>query len=38
MGFPGSCNFIGELLVLYGLFQQNIISATGIILSAVYSI
>lgn len=42
MGFPGTCNFIGELLVLYGLLQQNTIvtffGATGIILSAVYSI
>jgi len=42
MGFPGTSNFIGELLVLIGVFQKNTMllafSATGIILSAVYSI
>lgn len=42
MGFPGTCNFVGELLVLSGLFQHNsfvmILAATGIIWSAIYSI
>ena len=42
MGFPGTANFIGELLVFVGLFQTNIavmiMSATGVVLSAVYSI
>jgi NADH-quinone oxidoreductase subunit M len=41
MSFPGTSNFIGELLVLVGLFQQNILvllfAATGVVLSAVYS-
>jgi NADH-quinone oxidoreductase subunit M len=42
MGFPGTSNFVGELLVLVGIFQYNTIAlffaATGIVLSAVYSI
>jgi len=42
MGFPGTCNFIGELLIFTGLFENNnwimVLSATGIVLSAVYSI
>jgi len=42
MGFPGTCNFIGELLVLVGIFQKNtsvlLLAATGVVLSAIYSI
>jgi NADH-quinone oxidoreductase subunit M len=42
MGFPGTSNFIGELLILVGIFEKNttimFLSATGIVLSAVYSI
>jgi len=42
MGFPGTCNFVGELLVLVGIFEYNnsvlLLAATGIVLSAVYSI
>jgi NADH-quinone oxidoreductase subunit M len=42
MSFPGSCNFVGEIMILVGLFKKNIIlaffAATGIILSASYSI
>lgn len=42
MSFPGTSNFVGELLIFAGLFEKNsfilILSATGIILSAVYSI
>jgi NADH:ubiquinone oxidoreductase subunit 4 (subunit M) len=34
MGFPGTSNFTGELLILMGLFQKNVfltfIAATGI--------
>jgi len=42
MGFPGTSNFIGELLILVGLFEKNIpitiLAATGIVFSAIYSI
>jgi NADH:ubiquinone oxidoreductase subunit 4 (subunit M) len=42
MSFPGTSNFIGELLIFVGLFQKNsfitTFGATGIILSAIYSI
>lgn len=42
MSFPGTSNFIGELLILVGVFEKNTLimffSATGIVLSAVYSI
>nr|AYR06687.1 NADH dehydrogenase subunit 4 [Rhodogorgon sp.] len=42
IGFPGTSSFIGELLVLLGVFQSNIfitlIIAISIILSAAYSI
>ena len=42
MGFPGTSNFIGEMLIFIGLAQTNlvimILSATGVVLSAVYSI
>jgi len=42
ISFPGTASFIGELLILLGIYQQNIIVAflasTGIILGAVYSI
>ena len=39
---PGTCNFVGELLLFTGIFQDNIFitffSATGIILSGAYSL
>ena len=39
---PGTCNFVGELLLFTGIFQDNIFitffAATGIILSGVYSL
>jgi len=42
MGFPATCNFVGELLVLIGIFQNNtsvlLLAATGVVLSAIYSI
>lgn len=42
MSFPGTCNFVGELLLLVGIFEKNIgllfLSATGVVLSAAYSI
>ena len=41
-GLPGSCNFIGELIVFVGLIDRNFfitfISVTGVILSVLYSI
>ena len=42
MGVPGTCNFVGEVLVLVGIFQANmiigILASTGIVFSACYSI
>lgn len=42
MSFPGTSNFVGELLILTGLFENNswvmVFSASGVILSAIYSI
>jgi len=42
MGFPGTSNFVGELLIFIGLIQKNVVimalSTTGVVLSAVYSI
>jgi len=42
MSVPGTSSFVGELLVLVGIFRQNIVVAflasTGIILGAIYSI
>jgi len=42
MSFPGTSNFVGEFLIFIGLFANNsfimILSATGIVLSAIYSI
>lgn len=41
IGFPGTSNFIGETLILVGIFEKNIIisifAGFGIIVSAVYS-
>jgi NADH-quinone oxidoreductase subunit M len=41
-GLPGTCNFIGELVVFIGLIDKNFlvtfISITGVILSVLYSI
>jgi NADH-quinone oxidoreductase subunit M len=42
MSFPGTANFVGEFLIFTGIFQRNsfilVLSASGIVLSAVYSI
>lgn len=42
MSFPGTSNFLGELLLFLGIFVQSrttlILSAAGIVLSAVYSV
>lgn len=42
MGFPGTANFPGELLILTGVFEHNvfnnILAATSVVLSAIYSI
>jgi proton-translocating NADH-quinone oxidoreductase chain M len=39
---PGTCNFVGELLLFTGIFQDNIfvtiLAATGIVLSGAYSL
>jgi proton-translocating NADH-quinone oxidoreductase chain M len=41
VGFPGTSNFIGETLVIVGIFDQNplvaLLCGAGIVLSAVYS-
>jgi len=41
IGLPGTCNFIGELVVFIGLVEKNIffliISVTGVILSVLYT-
>lgn len=41
-GLPGTCNFIGELVVFVGLIDKNflatMIAVTGVILSVLYSI
>jgi NADH-quinone oxidoreductase subunit M len=42
MSFPGTSNFVGELLIFVGIFEKNsfvmMLSAIGVVLSAVYSI
>lgn len=42
MGFPGTGNFIGEILIMVGLFQYSVLvaifAATGSVLGAIYSI
>lgn len=42
MGFPGTCNFVGEFLIFTGLWEQNpfvmFFAGTGIIASAIYGI
>lgn len=42
ISLPGTCNFVGELLVFVGIFEDNsliaLISGLGIVLSAAYSI
>jgi NADH-quinone oxidoreductase subunit M len=42
IGAPGTCNFIGELLVFVGLVDRNffvlLIALVGVVLSAVYSL
>ena len=42
MSFPGTANFVGELLLLMGIFENSmwiiIFAATGVISSAIYSI
>lgn len=41
IGLPGSCNFIGELIIFVGLVERNFIvllsSVTGIVLSVLYT-
>jgi NADH-quinone oxidoreductase subunit M len=42
LGFPGTCNFIGEFLILAGAISKNIsimiLTATGMLFSSIYSI
>jgi len=42
IGFPGTCNFVGEFLCLIGVFQSNVIisalSATGMVLGGGYAL
>jgi NADH-quinone oxidoreductase subunit M len=42
MSFPGTSNFIGEFVILVGIFSRNTFlvfcAGTGIVLSAIYSI
>jgi NADH-quinone oxidoreductase subunit M len=42
MSFPGTSNFLGELLIFLGLFESNftvlLFSTVGIVLSAAYSV
>ena len=42
LGFPGTVNFVGELLVLLGIYKNNIFTAflgsLGIFLGVIYSI
>jgi len=42
MGFPGTANFVGELMIFIGLSDKNlfilILSATSIVFGAIYSI
>lgn len=42
MSFPGTSNFLGEILVFLGIFTKNsttlLFSTVGIVLSAVYSV
>jgi NADH-quinone oxidoreductase subunit M len=42
MSFPGTANFVGELLIFSGFFIKNdylvLLAATSIVLSAIYSI
>lgn len=42
MSFPGTSNFLGELLIFAGVFKKNIaalaLSTSGIVLSAAYSV
>nr|QFP99050.1 NADH dehydrogenase subunit 4 [Rhizaria sp.] len=41
IGLPGTCNFIGELIVFFGLVDRNFIilfiSITGVVLSVLYT-
>ena len=42
LSLPGTCNFVGELLIFVGVFQTNttiaVLAGLGIVLSAVYSL
>jgi NADH:ubiquinone oxidoreductase subunit 4 (subunit M) len=42
ISFPGTASFVGEFLILIGIFQTNpfvaVIATTGVVLGAVYSI
>jgi NADH-quinone oxidoreductase subunit M len=42
LGFPGTCNFIGEFLILAGITSKNtsmmILTASGMLFSSLYSV
>lgn len=42
MGFPGTSSFVGELLILMGIFKINttvsVLAATGVVISGAYSL
>ena len=42
IGFPGTSNFLGELLLFLGVFEKNnlvlLLATSGVVLSAVYSV
>ena len=42
LAMPGSANFVGEILVLFGTFEDNLVyglvASVGVVLAAVYMI
>jgi NADH-quinone oxidoreductase subunit M len=42
MGFPGTSNFVGEILMFFGIFNSSsgsfVFAITGVVLGAVYSV
>jgi NADH-quinone oxidoreductase subunit M len=42
LAMPGSANFVGEILVLFGTFEENLVyglvASAGVVLAAVYMI
>ena len=40
LAMPGSANFVGELLVLFGTFEDNLVyglvASVGVVLAAIY--